>query len=324
MNATAKKLDKDQNWRAVYETQLRDLVNRGFAREVEEEEIRDHKKNGGKVYYIAHQMALNPASKSTPVRTVFNCSQMFRGYSLNSSMALGPEHGLNSLHGVLLRFREERVGAQGDITKQYYMLRIEPGEEMMQLWVWKFAGEDRIRTFCMTRLGMGVKPSANFASIAMKETAKLYDYEKEYPAARKALSEDSYMDNTFVTAPTLQEIQRKIDEIELVAKQGGFTYKEWIVSGQNVPEQVISVALPHAIGINEEKALGIHWDVVKDQFFIKVDVSVGSKKSVKKIPLLPALEDAAQDNTSSLSDSETAQDSTEGSSSCFAPSLGGN
>ena len=107
MNATAKKLDKDQNWRAVYETQLRDLVNRGFAREVEEEEIRDHKKNGGKVYYIAHQMALNPASKSTPVRTVFNCSQMFRGYSLNSSMALGPEHGLNSLHGVLLRFREE-------------------------------------------------------------------------------------------------------------------------------------------------------------------------------------------------------------------------
>ena len=43
----------------------------------------------------------------------------------------------------------------------------------------------------MTRLGMGVKPSANFAIIAMKETAKLEDFEIKYPVAKKALSEDS-------------------------------------------------------------------------------------------------------------------------------------
>ena len=73
------------------------------------------------MYYIAHQMALNPGSKTTPVRTVFNCSQVYRGYSLNSSLALGPENGLNSLqfHAILLRFREDEVAAQEDITKQY-------------------------------------------------------------------------------------------------------------------------------------------------------------------------------------------------------------
>ena len=74
--------------------------------------------------------------------------------------------------------------------------------------------------------------------------------------------------------------------------------KEWIVSGQNVQEQVISVALPHAIGVNEEKALGLHWDVVKNQFFIRVDVSVGSNK----VPLLPTLEGATQAKSFSLSD----------------------
>ena len=222
LNATAKKLEKDPTWREVYESQLRDLVSRGFAREVEEEEILEHKKKGGKIYYIAHQMALNPGSKTTPVRTVFNCSQVFKGYSLNSSMALGPEHGLNSLHGVLMRFREDEVGAQGDITKQYYMLRIEPEEEMMQLWLWRFAGEQHIRTFCMTRLGMGVKPSANFAVIAMKETAKLEDFESKYPVAKKALSDDSYMDNTFVTASNVKEMHGKIEEIQFVTKQGGF------------------------------------------------------------------------------------------------------
>ena len=78
-------------------------------------------------------MALNPGSKTTPVRTVFNCSQVFRGYSLNSSLALGPENGLNSLHAILLRFREDEVAAQGDITKQYYMLRIEPDDAAVVL-----------------------------------------------------------------------------------------------------------------------------------------------------------------------------------------------
>ena len=116
MNATAKKLNRDPKWREIYEAQLKDLISRGFAQEVSNQEILEFKKSGGVIYYIAHQMALNPDSKTTPVRTVFNCSQVYKGYSLNSSMALGPEHGLNSLHGILLRFREGMFGAQGDIS----------------------------------------------------------------------------------------------------------------------------------------------------------------------------------------------------------------
>ena len=100
------------------------------------------------------------------------------------------------------------------------------------------------------------------------------------------------MDNTFVTAPTGKEMHDKIEEIEFVAKKGGFKYKEWVVSGQNVPEQIISVALPNAIAANEEKALGVHWDVMQDMFFIKVEVSIGSKKTIKKVPLLPYLKEA--------------------------------
>ena len=151
-------------------------------------------------------MALNPGSKTMPIRTVFNCSQVYRGYSLNSSLALGPENGLNSLHAILLRFREDEVAAQGDITKHYYMLRIEPEEEFVQHWVWRSDGEE-IRTFCMTRLGMGLKPSANFAIIAMKEMSKLEDFEVRYPIAKKALSDDSYVDNTFVTSKSIEGIR---------------------------------------------------------------------------------------------------------------------
>ena len=85
MNSTTKKLEKDESWRKVYETQLRDLVGRGFAREVSAKAINDWKSSGGKTYCTAHQMAINPQSKSTTVRTVFNSSQVYRGYILNSS-----------------------------------------------------------------------------------------------------------------------------------------------------------------------------------------------------------------------------------------------
>merc|ERR1711867_413521 len=105
----------------------------------------------------------------------------------------------------------------------------------------------------MTRLGMGLKPSANFAIITMKETSKLEDLEEKYPIAKKALSEDSYVDNTFINGKTVEGIRRKIEEINFVASLGGFKYKEWIVPRQNFIQEAISVQLPHAIGVDEEK-----------------------------------------------------------------------
>ena len=141
MDSTIRKLGKDQSWRIIYDQQLRDLLGNGFAREVLHDELSEWVKSGGSVYYIAHQMALNPSSKSTPVRVVFNSSQKFRGQSLNSSWELGPDV-LNSLHGVLLRFRENYFAAQGDVKKMYYMIRIPKAEQMMQLFCWKFSEDN--------------------------------------------------------------------------------------------------------------------------------------------------------------------------------------
>ena len=278
MNATMRKLEKDKQWRSVYEQQLKDLLSKGFAREVPESEIEEKKAAGWKTYYIAHQMALNPSSKTTPVRVVYNCSQVYKGHSLNSCLALGPENGLASLHGVLLRLREGPYAAQGDISKQYYMIRLEPEEEMMQLWLWQFEGTDQVKTHCMTRLVMGLIPSTNIAVIAMKETSKLGNFKVDKPDAHQALSKDSYADNTFVMGNSPEAVKNKVAEVEYVAGQGGFKYKEWTFSGEKVPHHVISVHLPNQIGVEEEKALGLYWDVAADEFYVKVDVTCGSKK----------------------------------------------
>ena len=261
----------------MYEQQLLDHVNNKFAREVTEDELEAWKAKGGKVYYISHQMVVNPNNLTTPIRTVFNSSQIYKGQSLNSSWDLGPDMTGN-LNGILLRFREGKVAAAGDIRKMYYNVRITKEEEYMQLFIWRFEGEEKIRTFAMTRLVMGNKPSANISQIALKETANLEGNDLKYPEVAKALKEDSYVDNTFASADNVDEIKETIKNIETVAAKGGFSYKPWIISGQNVECQSITNSNPNSEQGNE-KALGLYWDVKNDTLFVKILV-MGKKKNI--------------------------------------------
>merc|ERR1711860_340089 len=128
-----------------------------FAEEVDPGDIRDWVKNGGKTYYIAHQMVIDDGNKTSPIRCVFNSRQKFQGTSLNGSWELGPDM-TGSLNAILLRFREGLKAAQGDIRKMYYAVRVPLVEQMMQLWIWKFEGDSDIKIFRMKRLVMGNRP----------------------------------------------------------------------------------------------------------------------------------------------------------------------
>ena len=274
MHTTMRKLNKDPQWREIYESQLRDLINNRFAREVTEAELIEWKERGGLTYWIPHQMVLNPASKSTPIRTVYNNSLDHKGYSFNSAVDLGPDM-TNNLHGTLMRFREDVIGGQGDVRKMYYNIRVTQEEEFMQLWMWHFKGEDKPRMFCMTRLVMGSRPSANCSQMALRETAYIEDSDKKHPEAAEALIRNSYVDNTFFSVPDAEAAKERIEVIEAVAARGGFRYKPWVVSYQDVPDQLVVNG-----EVEDEKALGIHWGVRDDTFYVKVNVS-GKRRNLK-------------------------------------------
>ena len=95
---------------------------------------------------------------STPVRAVFNSLHVYIGYSLNTSLKLGPDI-MSNLHGVLIRFRINVVGGSEDVAKMFYMVRIHQEEAMGQLFLWQFKGDQKLKTYTMTRLVMGNVPS---------------------------------------------------------------------------------------------------------------------------------------------------------------------
>ena len=146
---------------------------------------------------------LKPESKSTPCRIVFNRSANFHGHVLNEYFAKGPDI-MNKLFGVLLRFREERVGFIGDISKMFHSIKIPLRDQMTHLFLWRdLVTEKEPDTYAITAVNMGDRPSATFAIVALKKTAERK--QKELPEAAKTISDNSYMDDIIDSVPNQQE-----------------------------------------------------------------------------------------------------------------------
>ena len=111
MLATKRMLQRDSKKADVFKQQMEDLLRRGVARVVTEEEFDGY---AGPRYYINYHGVMNPSSTSTPFRIVFNSSAKYCGSSLNEFLAKGPSL-LNSLLGILLRWRQNQFGYVGDI-----------------------------------------------------------------------------------------------------------------------------------------------------------------------------------------------------------------
>ena len=110
LQKTERTLLKDSTWAKKYKEQIEDMTDRKVARKLNSDDIRVW---NGPVFYISHLAVHNPKSISTPVRIVFNSSQVFNGVLLNSCLAKGPDCYMNNQIGILLRWQEEAVALVG-------------------------------------------------------------------------------------------------------------------------------------------------------------------------------------------------------------------
>ena len=78
------------------------------------------------VWYLPHHPVLNP-KKPDKLRVVFDCAAKFHGTSLNNQLLQGPDL-TNTLVGVLLRFRENRVAVMADIESIFHQVRVSPSD----------------------------------------------------------------------------------------------------------------------------------------------------------------------------------------------------
>ena len=120
LESTEKRVKKNRELPAAYDKQMKTMSEMNFSRKLSKGEL---EKYTGLVHYKTHHAVIRPESKSTPVRSVFNCSSVYQRHALNDFWLKGPDL-LNSLFGVIIRFRERDVAVMGDISKMYHHVLI--------------------------------------------------------------------------------------------------------------------------------------------------------------------------------------------------------
>ena len=106
---------------SAYEQQMQDMIHRNVARKLSQKEIDEW---NGPSFYISHLAVKSPKSASTPVRIVFNSSQLYKGMSLNNCLAKGPDCYSNCILGLLLKWRENAIAVVADIKKMYHSIML--------------------------------------------------------------------------------------------------------------------------------------------------------------------------------------------------------
>ena len=271
---TERALQKDDTWAATYKEQIEDMLVRRVARKVTDKELQEW---SGPKFYISHLAVVNRHSNSTPVRIVFNSSQVFQGVSLNSCLAKGPDCYLNNLIGVLLRWREEQTALTGDIKKMFNSIHLKPLEQHCHRFLWRDLNVQREPdVYVIERVNMGDTPAPAISSEAIYQTAN--KFETDSPRAAQLLKVSSYVDDLIDSFESESTAKAIAQETEEMLEKGGFKVKGWIFSGDTVDNQGEGAQAVLKGNENNLRVLGIGWKPKEDVIVFQVSLNFSKKK----------------------------------------------
>ena len=136
LDSLGKRLRASPEVREKYREKVQDMLDQGHAVLVPDPHVGAVP---GRTFYIPHH---NVAS-SEKFRIVMDCAATYQGVSLNSVLLRGPDN-LNSLLGVLFRFRLYPVAIVADIKSMFFQVRCKPEDRSaLRFLFWEDGDPDR-------------------------------------------------------------------------------------------------------------------------------------------------------------------------------------
>ena len=162
-----RRLDKDPALHKRYTQYMTELIERGHAVPVSA----DSHAEEGKKWYLPHHSVQHPA-KPRKTRVVFDASAKYFGTSLNDQLLQGPNLA-NTLIGVLIRFREEKVAFMADIQEMFYQVQVPERDINFFRFLWWPGGDTSkdLEEFAMKKHIFGCVSSPGCANFALKQCA---------------------------------------------------------------------------------------------------------------------------------------------------------
>ena len=268
-----KRLQRDSALLSKYAAFMEDLLSKGYAQRVQDNKLGSLNTH----WYLPHHPVFHP-KKPDKTRVVFDCSAKYRGTSLNDQLLQGPDL-TNSLVGVLTRFREERVAFMSDVESMFYQVLVRPSDcdALRFLW-WPNGNLDQPPEEFRMRVHLfGGASSPSCANFALRKTAE--DNKEEFdPVAIETVNKNFYVDDCLKSTATEAEAIHLSSQLRQLLAKGGFRLTKWISNSKEVmeslPESERAVSLKELVFERTvvERALGLQWNVVSDQFGFKIVV----------------------------------------------------
>ncbi|XP_068756394.1 uncharacterized protein [Montipora capricornis] len=158
----------------------------------------------GRINYVPHTGVYHPRKKDQ-IRVVFDCSAQFDGVCLNDYLLQGPDL-LNTLLGILCRFRKERVAFMTDIKSMFHQFMVsEEHRDLLRFLCWEDGDPKKeVVEYRMKVHLFGTGSSPGCANFGLKKAAD--DGEAEYGnEAAEFIQRDFYVDDGLKSVGTIEE-----------------------------------------------------------------------------------------------------------------------
>ncbi|XP_043205364.1 uncharacterized protein LOC122372337 [Amphibalanus amphitrite] len=263
-----KRLNRDPSFRHEYEMYMDDMLKRGFSEPVPENELL---LDNGKVWYVAHHGVYHPKKKK--LRVVFDCSDEYRGLSLNSQLLQGPDHA-NNLTGVLIRFRKHPVVLGCDIEGMYNQVGVDAEHRNLLRFLWWKNGDQTSEPaeYRMTTHLFGATSSPSCAMYALNATADKFE-DTHGEEAANFIRRNFYVDDGLISTPDADTAIRLARSTSSMCREGGFRLHKFASNDpevmKNIPPEDRSKNLQN-VELGKEKqplleqALGLLWNARKN------------------------------------------------------------
>lgn len=267
-----RRLMKDQEYKEHYVKFMEDVIGKGDA-----EEVMDGGREGEK-WYIPHHGVYH-SKKPGKLRVVFDCSARYKGTSLNDHLLTGPDL-MNSLTGILLRFRQYPVALMCDIEQMFHQFHVNEADRDYLRFLWWRNGDldSQPQTFRMRVHLFGASSSPGCANYGLKHLAR--EGEHLYPLGSQFVMKDFYMDDGVSSVETAEKAIKSAREARQLCALGGLRLHKFVSNDKAVLESIPSSECALNITAVDlsltdqplERALGIYWHLEHDNFKFRVTI----------------------------------------------------
>jgi len=252
------------------------ILSKGHASPVPQEEVVS-KNQSGKVWYLPHFRVYHP-KKTTQIRVVFNSSAEFEGVSLNKKLLSGPDM-MNSLLGVLIRFRTENTAVMCDIEQMFLSFHVDPRHRDFLHFLWF---EDNVIRKPIIEYRMNVHlfrngPSPAVATFGLRKTAA--DGEEDFDkAASNFVHRNFYVDDGLASLPTAKEAIDLVTTTQTMQVTANLRLHKLVSNSVEVMEafpaedrgkDVCDIDLRRD-SLPAQWSLRVYWDLEEDAFTFRV------------------------------------------------------